>query len=94
LNQKETEVDIIIDKCWEELDEVETEILLKKPIERQLSEAWDLLQASFSLLNKISDGDKKLLEESNRRHVEKLLGRGWKVEGELVLIMSLKENNG
>ncbi len=47
--------------------------------ENQLEEFYDLVQASLNLLQ-IRNFTLKEIQESEQKHIEKLKGRGWKIE--------------
>ena len=47
--------------------------------ENQLEEFYDLVQASLNLLQ-IRNFTLKEIQEAEQKHIEKLKGRGWKIE--------------
>lgn len=69
------------DKVSEEYHELKTEHLFNKINDDILAEGMDLLQATYSYLLKVVDYDLDRMEEANKKHIAKLLGRGHVITG-------------
>lgn len=69
------------EKLKEEYKEFLKELMYDGTEEDTLAEGMDLLQATYSLLLIMTNYDLDKLEEANKKHIAKLLGRGHVVAG-------------
>lgn len=74
-------LDECFDKVVEEYNELRTEHFLSKSIDDVFAEGMDLMQATYSYLLKVAEYDLDKLDEANKKHIAKLLGRGHVVTG-------------
>ncbi len=69
------------DKVVEEYHELKTEHIFNNCEADILAEGMDLMQSTYSYLLIMVDYDLDRLEEANKRHIAKLLGRGHVIAG-------------
>jgi hypothetical protein len=76
-------LDECFDKVVEEYNELRTEHFLSKSIDDVFAEGMDLMQATYSYLLKVAEYDLDRIDEANKKHIAKLLGRGHVIAGSI-----------
>lgn len=76
-------LDECFDKVLEEYSELRTEHFLSESIEDVFAEGMDLMQATYSYLLKVAEYDLDRIDEANKKHIAKLLGRGHVIAGSI-----------
>jgi hypothetical protein len=65
-------------KVLEEVVELKFAITNDLSLQHKLSEAWDVIQATKTLIYVLSEGGLEIISESNREHCDKLIDRAEK----------------
>ncbi|EJO5349415.1 hypothetical protein NRP93_003593 [Clostridium botulinum] len=80
IDNRKLTLEDLIEKLQEEVTELREAVKNKNNIEHKSEEAWDCLQLSVEILDKLEEQDNVNLKTSLNKHHKKLKERGWKAK--------------